>query len=567
MSTNYLKSILKIMVLFLTMIGLNHCLLAQTYFPLGIWNYDVTGPEYRVWYANEMNLIQNINAIYLAQMSYHAQEGMIDSCTTRFAGAVRTELVHDTTGDYYPLPTEPYNPTFWRYISGNDAADIDSAHVEQFINNIASCYDYINDPGLGAIRVAHQGQMDQADHWPYIQYACHLISVNPNLGGYVQSVAVHNVFHWNDGDTTSLENFFRQVNSLDVYQHEYYPFFRSHQRRTVGIQFPPYYGNDYQTTIIDQRLLATYDQTRRALARSGNKHTTLEVIIQTCSQLTPESDTTYFRRPTEAEIWMQAFLALGRGYKGVHTYVYRTVPYTGYFVPFDSGLVASTTPPTARTAIGPYNQVAQLYNHLAELGDDILPLTVLDAFTWTGAAHSYITDIIDDVDDGGHGTIEISLMDDPTPGNNYDYFLLVNRRCSSDNNGTPAAPQTITVRTNKTGQYQIQDLYSGELFVSSDGYFRNIVIDPGHGRLFELRPMFVNNENWANTINVSSNINVPSGKTLTISPNSTVKFYSGKYLQVQGKLTANGTTTQHIKFTSAAAAPARGNWKWIKEAA
>lgn len=225
MSTNYLKSILKIMVLFLTMIGLNHCLLAQTYFPLGIWNYDVTGPEYRVWYANEMNLIQNINATYLAQMSYHAQEGMIDSCTTRFAGAVRTELVHDTTGDYYPLPTEPYNPTFWRYISGNDAAHIDSAHVLQFVNNVASCYDYINDPGLGAIRVAHQGQMDQADHWPYIQYACHLISVNPNLGGYVQSVAVHNVFHWNDGDTTSLENFFRQVNSLDVYQHEYYPFF------------------------------------------------------------------------------------------------------------------------------------------------------------------------------------------------------------------------------------------------------------------------------------------------------------------------------------------------------
>ncbi|MDZ7336066.1 MAG: hypothetical protein ONB32_13025, partial [candidate division KSB1 bacterium] len=357
------------------------------------------------------------------------------------------------------------------------------------------------------------------------------------------------------------ENFFRQVDSLDVYQHEYYPFYRSHQRRTVGIQFPPYYGNDYQTAIIDQRLLASYDQTRRALSRSGNTHTTLEVIIQAGSQFTYESDTTYFRRPTEAEIWLQAFLALGRGYKGVHTYVYRTVPYTGYFVPFDSGLVASTTPPTARTAINPYfDYVAQLYQHLAELGDDILPLTVLDAFTWTDTAHSYITDILYDVDDGGHGTIEISLMDHPS--NNYDYFLLVNRRCSSDNNGTPAPPQTITVLTNKSGQYQIRDLYSGELFVTSNGYFRNITIGPGRGRLFELRPMFAANETWdTDTVNVSSSITVPSGKTLTIAPNSKVKFYTGQYLLVQGKLVANGTASQHIKFTAAAAAnPTRGSF-------
>ncbi|MDZ7401914.1 MAG: hypothetical protein ONB37_17285, partial [candidate division KSB1 bacterium] len=168
--------------------------------------------------------------------------------------------------------------------------------------------------------------------------------------------------------------------------------------------------------------------------------------------------------------------------------------------------------------------------------------------------------IIDDVDDGGHGTIEISLMDHPS--NNYDYFLLVNRRCSSDNNGTPAPAQTITVRTNKSGQYQIRDLYSGELFVTSNGYFRNITIGPGRGRLFELRPMFAANETWdTDTVNVSSSITVPSGKTLTIAPNSTVKFYTGQYLLVQGKLVANGTASQHIKFTAAAAAnPTRGSF-------
>ena len=486
MSTNHLKSILKMAILIVIAISFNRCLLAQTYFPLGIWNYDVTGPEYRVWYPNEMNLIRNINATYLAQMSPQAQEGMIDSCTTRFAGAVRTELVHDTTGGFYPIPGEPTNPTFWRYISDNpNVANIDSDSVRLFIERVASCYDYVNDPGLGAIRVAHQGAMDQADHWPYIQYACSLICVNPNFGRYVQSVAVHNVFHWNGGDTTSLENFFRQVDSLDVYQHEYYPFYVSNQ---TGYPYTraAYFGNAFQTNIIDQRLLASYDQTQRALDRSDNEHTTLEIIIQTHSQFTTDQNT-YFRRPTEAEIWLQAFLALSRGYKGVHTYVYRTNPWTGQMAYFDSGLVAVTTPPTARTAISPYyDQVAQLYDHLAELGDDILPLTTQEYFTWTGSAHSYVTDIIDDVDDGGHGTIEISLMDHPS--NSYDYFLLVNRRCSSDNNGTPAPAQTITVRTNKSGQYQIKDLYSNELFVSSDGYFRNITIGPGRGRVFELRP-------------------------------------------------------------------------------
>ncbi|MDZ7402300.1 MAG: hypothetical protein ONB37_19255, partial [candidate division KSB1 bacterium] len=85
------------------------------------------------------------------------------------------------------------------------------------------------------------------------------------------------------------------------------------------------------------------------------------------------------------------------------------------------------------------------------------------------------------------------------------------------------------------------------------------------GRLFELRPMFAANETWdTDTVNVSSSITVPSGKTLTIAPNSKVKFYTGQYLLVQGKLVANGTASQHIKFTAAATTPSRGHWDYIK---
>jgi hypothetical protein len=146
------------------------------------------------------------------------------------------------------------------------------------------------------------------------------------------------------------------------------------------------------------RLLASYDQTRLALANSTNDHTTLEVIIQTNRAWRTDSSGTYFRRPTEAEIWLQAFLALGRGFKGIHTYVYRSAQWTGTPAPFDSGIVTESA--TQRNAIAPYyNQVAQLFTHLSALGDDILPLTVLDAFIWTGTPHSYITDILDDVYD------------------------------------------------------------------------------------------------------------------------------------------------------------------------
>ncbi len=41
------------------------------------------------------------------------------------------------------------------------------------------------------------------------------------------------------------------------------------------------------------------------------------------------------------------------------------------------------------------------------------------------------------------------------------------------------------------------------------------------------------NETWANTVNVSSAITVPSGKTLTIAANSTVQLYSALELKVR----------------------------------
>ncbi|HIM16050.1 MAG TPA: hypothetical protein EYM27_01180 [Dehalococcoidia bacterium] len=53
---------------------------------------------------------------------------------------------------------------------------------------------------------------------------------------------------------------------------------------------------------------------------------------------------------------------------------------------------------------------------------------------------------------------------------------------------------------------------------------------------------------------------VSSGVTLTIEPGVTVKFDSGKALQIRGELVAQGTSVSPITFISSASSPAAGDW-------
>jgi hypothetical protein len=459
MTKNFLKSIAGAFVLWLFLMNLNCLLLAQTNFSLGIYNYDVPGP--RAFNSNEQQLINNLNANFITGMEKVSQDSII-SVYSRQLNPKKTGLEHDPAyqpgqGPYYPIPGDPHSTVLWAYISRNiDSSNISISAIERFIHNTDSLCDNAYLGGLGEIRVAHQGWMDSTSHWSRIKYACDRIQFY--FGDRVNSSVCHNIFHWIHH--SSLQDFFSYMTTLDVYRHEEYPF-HVHNAGADPLHptaCAPFCGWNYQDWYIDSLILGSYDQTRNALiaGQGQNHHTRLEVIIQTQREYYPATQT-FVRRPTESEIWLQAFLALSRCYKGVHSYVYRTNN-TGN----SWGLIDERTPRQQnvdslcyyQTNPNNYNRnsygvVTQLYDHLSALGDDILPLTVLDAFTWTGTARSYITDIIDDVYDGGHGTIEISLMDHPS--NNYDYFLLVNRRCSSDDNGTPAAPQTIAVHTNKSG--------------------------------------------------------------------------------------------------------------------
>jgi hypothetical protein len=113
-----------------------------------------------------------------------------------------------------------------------------------------------------------------------------------------------------------------------------------------------------------------------------------------------------------------------------------------------------------------------------------------------------------------------------------DYIMLVNRKCH------PTDVQTIEITTNKTGQWVMDDQLTHELFVSSNGVFKNITLNPGQGRLFRLRPL-TTNENWSGTINIANDITIANGSTLIIQPGATLRFSSGATLFIEGEIVAD----------------------------
>ena len=63
---------------------------------------------------------------------------------------------------------------------------------------------------------------------------------------------------------------------------------------------------------------------------------------------------------------------------------------------------------------------------------------------------------------------------------------------------------------------------------------------------------------------ISANVSVSNAKTLTINPGVTLKFTTASlYFYIYGALIAEGTSTDHITFTSNQATPAPGNWRCL----
>lgn len=148
---------------------------SQNYFASGIFGYDEPFPGHSL-NANEQGLILDTHGNFIyGLIDTSLVDDFIAFCNTN---NLKTCIEDDPTsvpgsGPFYPCSGERYNTSLYKYICRNEASAIDCTLIRQLITNIHDTYP--SEPGLGAILVAHQGRTHEADHWPYIQYACSLI--------------------------------------------------------------------------------------------------------------------------------------------------------------------------------------------------------------------------------------------------------------------------------------------------------------------------------------------------------------------------------------------------------
>ncbi|MGA1823403.1 MAG: NosD domain-containing protein [bacterium] len=72
-------------------------------------------------------------------------------------------------------------------------------------------------------------------------------------------------------------------------------------------------------------------------------------------------------------------------------------------------------------------------------------------------------------------------------------------------------------------------------------------------------------EIWAGTVEITGDVIVPSGITLTVEPGTVIEFVSGEGLEliVEGTLIAEGDAENLIMFTSNAQEPKAEDWTWV----
>jgi hypothetical protein len=73
-------------------------------------------------------------------------------------------------------------------------------------------------------------------------------------------------------------------------------------------------------------------------------------------------------------------------------------------------------------------------------------------------------------------------------------------------------------------------------------------------------------ETWDGEVEVTGDVRVPEGLSLTIEPDTTVRFQGTTELLVEGSLVVAGGVGSEITFTSSSAAPSAGDWGGIRVA-
>lgn len=505
--------------------------------------------------TNEKTLLTNLGLRYLFGCVNY-QDNLMTLCRDGLEGAIKMDVERDLSGHMYPFEGGTDN-RIWKYICKNPVANINTAEIDLFVQNVYNRY-AADLSGMASIMVAHQGHTDHATHWGFIEHACQQIQTR--FGDNVRSLAITEVAT-SHLDPANLPAFVAAIPHLDIFLYECYPL------STYGATTPPplaYCGAPLQTAL--QMVVDGYTWCQSAFEQNGNGNTQWHAIIQVCEQL--EYDPTppppansplysYHRRPTEAEIFCQANLALSRGAKGIYTYLYGSTVTAINFSSTASQSIGIVTYTGPRNPINPtYNHVANLFSYLDDIGPELITKTCTAAFNCnTIPGGQYITGVTGYTNDGTTHTIEIGIFSDATYPNR-DYFMLVNRLCSNAA-GNPANPQVITLQTTRSNAaYRIRDVVTGETYISYNGTFPQIVIGPGRARLFELCPVFTTHETWGDSVHIYCDCTLPANRILTIQSGGVVEFdpvgdnSGGGRDSQRAELMIQGESANGAKFTS-----------------
>ncbi|MBU0520152.1 hypothetical protein KJ564_14590, partial [bacterium] len=188
------------------------------------------------------------------------------------------------------------------------------------------------------------------------------------------------------------------------------------------------------------------------------------------------------RNPTRSEIFVQAWMALAHGAKGIMYFKYATSDdwkMRGLVLP---GQTYGYALPDTGEYKEKYYAVQEVFTQLDDIGDNLLALERDTAFCVEETPNGFLSPLTsvyfeDDTDD----YIEIGQFHDTTATPD-DYLIIVNRRTDADRH--------ITIETDLTGANALLDLYTQERFLSSTGNFKSIPFDSGEGRVFKVEEGF-----------------------------------------------------------------------------
>ena len=336
---------------------------------------------------------------------------------------------------------------------------------------------------------------------------------------------------------------------------------------------------------------------------------------------------TWYRMPSREEIRLQTFLAISRGSKGAMCFVYGPAmnttdrvfvglidyndgdePQRRIWNPNNDLYYSGLAFNYPSQLITPYDHVKELFAELEQIGQLLVKLMptavasygVADTLKWVdGTASDWLVKLTDPVyGDSALHYWEATTFIDTSTVDSTDYFMLVNRVTCPDSvdNDTSKwvvadARQVRTIFTRPPNYLPVlEEIYTQEIWhidaydsVSGGKWWFSFddYVEPGDGDIYRvidsqiLSGPITDSVNVSNDVVLTADLVIDTGGVLVIEPGVNVFVYpdfdddnqgqSDSTIEIitKGKIIANGTSFERIRFIPFADSPDYGDWVGI----